>query len=426
MSITSESGATRREFLRHATMAAATAGVAGAARRAHAANSPNARLRIGIIGCGGRSGAHVSSYDWVKSEGLPIEIAAVCDVYKPRRDRMAKKYDAKAYEDYRELLADPSVDVVSIATPDHHHGYQALDAVKAGKDVYCEKPVTHWRQFELTRELAMAVKESGRVFQLGTQGLSDSAWHQMKKMIAEGAIGKPIHAECGYFRVGDWGESGMPIDDANVKPGPELNWEAFLGDAPRRPFDVSRFFRWRMYEDYSGGPVTDLFPHSLTPTLFMLGGGMPAKVVGVGGKYRYEPREVPDTFNMLIEYPGGLTVAVLGTQGNPLQGTGERGAGGRVPIIRGWDAAITLEGNEIVLVPVENPDKNTRRFPVEQGEDTKAYFKSFIEHCLNRDTNTASNAELAYQVQTALQMGALALREDKVARFDAAQQRIVL
>ena len=90
MSITSESGATRREFLRHATMAAATAGVAGAARRAHAANSPNARLRIGIIGCGGRSGAHVSSYDWVKSEGLPIEIAAVCDVYKPRRDRMTR------------------------------------------------------------------------------------------------------------------------------------------------------------------------------------------------------------------------------------------------------------------------------------------------------------------------------------------------
>ena len=108
----------------------------------------------------------------------------------------------------------------------------------------------------------------------------------------------------------------MPIDDPNAKPGADLNWEAFLGDSPQRPFDVSRFFRWRMYEDYAGGPVTDLFPHSFTPVADILGVGAPSVVVATGGKFRYEEREVPDTFNMLIDYPQKCTVAVLGTQGN--------------------------------------------------------------------------------------------------------------
>jgi len=93
----------------------------------------------------------------------------------------------------------------------------------------------------------------------------------------------------------------MPIDDTDARSGSELDWEGFLGDAPKRPFDVSRFFRWRMYEDYSGGPSTDLFPHSLTPVLSMLGVSMPSMVVATGGKFRYQDREIPDTFNMLID-----------------------------------------------------------------------------------------------------------------------------
>ncbi len=408
---------TRRAFLKHTLMTAAAA-AALALRRAHAKGGPNSALGVGLIGCGGRAGGHASSYEWVKSQGINLNIVAVNDTYRPRMDRMAKKYNAKGYMDHRELLADPNVDVVSIATPDHAHGYQAMDAVKAGKDVYCEKPVTHWRQFDLTKALAAAVKESGQVFQLGCQAMSDPAWQKMGDLIRDGLIGQPIHAECGYFRVGDWGEAGMPIDDENAQPGPDLDWDAFLGDAPKVPFTVSRYFQWRMYKDYSGGPVTDLLPHSLTPTATMLGLGMPERVVAVGGMYRYTNREVPDTCNALIEYANGMVVALMGTQGNNYQGAGERGAGGRVPVIRGWDGTLTLEGNEVVFIPAEGSKKEPQRFPFEGQEDTREYFKSFVEHCIAGNPDTLSGMDTAFKVQTALQMAALSQMENKTYLFD--------
>jgi predicted dehydrogenase len=420
---------TRRQFIRRASAAATAVTTAGTLthRRAAKAAGANERIGVGFIGCGGRSGAHVQAVHWLKTEAKePVDIVAVCDVYRPRMQRRAEGYKVKGYMDYHRLLEDPNVDVVCITTPDHHHGYQAIDAVKAGKDVLCEKPVTHWRQFELTKRLAKEVKKSGRVFQLGTQGMSDGAWHQMKKLIQDGLIGRPIHAECGYFRVGDWGERGMPIDDKNAKPGPDLNWEAFLGDAPTLPFDVSRFFRWRMYEDYAGGPSTDLFPHCLTPVLHMLGVKMPAKVVSTGGKFRYQEREIPDTFNMLIDYPEKITVAVLGTQGNNHPGTSSRGAGQRIPIVRGWEGSLTIEKNEILFSPAQGSKKKSQRFAIEHGEDFVGFWRKFLECCRSRQQDTFSPMDLAYRVQTALQMGMLGLREQEVARFDATREKILL
>jgi predicted dehydrogenase len=417
---------TRRQFIRR-TGAAAAAAYALAGASAQPVRGANERIGVGFIGCGGRSGAHFEAVHWLKTQAKePVDIVAASDVYRPRLQQRAQGYGAKAYADYHELLADPNVDVVCISTPDHHHGYQAIDAVAAGKDAYCEKPVTHWRQFDLTKRLAAEVKRTGRVFQLGTQGMSDSAWHQMKKLISDGLIGQPIHAECGYFRVGDWGERGMPIDDPNAKAGLELNWEAFLGDAPKRPFDVSRFFRWRMYEDYAGGPSTDLFPHSLTPVVSVLGVTMPSTVVATGGKFRYQEREVPDTFNMLIDYPEKITVAVLGTQGNDYPGAGSRGSGQRLPVIRGWEGTLTIENNEIVFIPAQGSQKKPQRFAVEHGEDFVGYWRKFLDCCRQRNKDTLSPMDLAYHVQTALQMGMLSLRDGKAARFDATAEKIVL
>jgi predicted dehydrogenase len=426
------SGSTRREFMRHAVLAGSVATVAAAGPwvRANAA-SPNETIRVGQIGCGGRSGAHMSSYEWLREDQkMNVKITAVCDVYKPRAERAAKKYGAeKIYMDHKELLADPNVDVVSIATPDHHHGYQALDAVLAGKDVYCEKPLTHWRQYELTRELCRTAMASQQVMQVGCQAMSDSAYHQMAKMVRDGMIGQPIHGETGYFRVGDWGEVGMNIDDPKAKPGADLNWDAFLGDAPKRPFDVSRLFRWRMYEDYSGGPVTDLFPHPLTPLMHILNLGMPSKAVALGGKYRYNEREVPDTFNLLLEFPEKVCIAVLGTQGNNDQGVQGRGAGGRVPIVRGHEGSLTIVGEEILFKPAEGntrKEKDEQRFPIAQPEDTRLFFKNFIECCMKRDKNTMSGPELALKVQTALHMAAFAQREEKTVRYDAVMEKIIV
>jgi predicted dehydrogenase len=218
----------------------------------------------------------------------------------------------------------------------------------------------------------------------------------------------------------------MPIDDPNAGPGPDLNWDAFLGDAPQRPFDVSRFFRWRMYEDYAGGPSTDLFPHSLTPVLYVLGVKMPSTVVATGGKFRYQEREIPDTYNTLIDYPEGITVAVLGTQGNDWFGTGGRGAPGRIPLIRGWDGTLTIQGEELVFVPAQGSDKKPQRFPIEHGEDFTGYWQKFLACCRAGIRETQSPMDLAYYTQTALQMGMMGLREGKTARFDPEKERIVL
>ena len=159
---------------------------------------------------------------------------AVCDVYAPRVEAAAKKTGGKVYRNYKELLADPRVDVVCIATPDRHHAPQAIDAIRAGKDVYCEKPLTHWSQMDLARQLGEEAEKHQRIVQVGTQYVADDAYAQVRKLIEEGIVGKIVHVQAGYFRRGDWGER-MPIPDPNAKPGPDLDWEQFLGDAPQGP-----------------------------------------------------------------------------------------------------------------------------------------------------------------------------------------------
>jgi predicted dehydrogenase len=415
---------TRRHFLRGAGVAAAAVTL-GSRTRAFAAapTGANSRLGIGMIGCGGRGTYLMGQLQRLREEGAAIELVAGCDVYRPRMERFAERFGVKGYMDHRELLADPDIDVVGIATPDHIHAPQVIDAVRAGKHVYCEKPFTHWRQFELTKEATAEVKRSGCVFQLGTQGMSDSAWHQARRLVEDGVIGQPIHAECGYFRVGDWGERGMPIDDPEAQPGPNLNWEAFLGDAPQRPFDVSRFFRWRMYEDYSGGPSTDLFPHSLTPVIYMLALGMPDLAVATGGKFRYDEREVPDTFNMLADYPGKITLAVLGTQGNDYQGASARGSGGRCPTLRGWEGTLTFEKDLIVFTRAEGATRQMEPIPIERPESVMRHWEDLLACCRNGGT-PSSPIDLAFHVQTALQMAVLSLRHGKTARYGHELDRI--
>lgn len=413
----------RRGFLLKSAGAAAAAGVSLSAASYARAAGANERIGVGFIGCGSRSGVHRKIVKRLKDKGVNVEIVALCDVYRPRLEKAASGMSVRTYMDYRELLADPAVDVVCIATPDHHHAQQVIDAVEAGKDVYCEKPISHWSQFELTKRMAHVVKEKKAVFQAGTQGMADPVWELAASLVRQGAIGNPVHAQCGYFRVGDWGERGMPIDDPNAKPGDDLLWDKFLGTAPKRPFDVSRFFRWRMYWDYAGGPSTDLFPHTLTPIVKVLGVAFPSKVVATGGKFRYQEREVPDTFNMLIDYPERITVAVLGTQANDY---------GLPDVVRGWDATMLFQEPGIVIQPTSGSKKKPRKVASKRPKTREGtwntleqYWLNFLECCRTRK-KTLCDIDLAYHVQTALQMGVLSLRENKVARFDPEREEIIL
>jgi predicted dehydrogenase len=417
----------RRSFVRSAAIGAASVSAFNLAR----AQSANDRIGVGFIGAGSRQGAHLNMLKHLRdSEKMPIDFVAVADVYRPRMENRKKQFGiARGYLDHRELLQDKDVDVVCIATPDHQHGYQAIDAIKAGKDVYCEKPVTHWRQFDLTRELNDVVAGSDRMLQVGTQAMSDGVWHQMKKLVQEGLIGQPIFGETGFFRVGDWGERNMPVDDAAAKPGADLNWEAFLGDAPKRPFSVDRFFRWRLFEDYAGGPVTDLYPHCLTQVVDILGVGFPSEVAALGGihRYSYELRDVPDTFNLLAQYPENVTISVLGTQGNDYQTTDQRGAGQRCPVIRGWEGSLYIEKNKtIVFMPIKvKGAKEPQKIPIEHGESNIEHWRNLLECCRTRRKEELwSPMDLQFRTQTVLQMAMRSLKEKKTIGFDAEKRKI--
>lgn len=429
---------TRRQFLKSAGAATIATISLPAILRAQSAPAvasganPSSRLGVGFIGCGSRATlAHMRMLEGLKNEGgLPLEFVAVCDVYRPRLVAAQSRLQAaRATMDYRELLADPSVDVVCIATPDHCHARQAIDALQAGKHVYCEKPVTHWSQFDLTKQLADAAAKSDRAFVCGAQAMSDGAWGQMKKLVQDGLIGKPVHAETGYFRCGDGGERGMRVDDPRARPGPDLNWDAFQGDAPKHDFSADRFFRWRLFRDYAGGPVTDLFPHCLTPLVDILGAGFPDTVIGVAGieRYEYPLREVPDTCNLIAHYPEKLTIAVLGTNANDFPATVKRGAGSQSPIVRGWDGTLTIDANnrEIVFTPIRKPDsKQAQRFPIAHGENNAELWRNLIECAQKGTKDTWSPMDLAFRVQTVLQMAYLAASHDKTAHFDAKTRTI--
>jgi predicted dehydrogenase len=423
----------RRQFLGHS--AATVAALATAPLSARAQNAAPKRLGVGFISCGGRAGSHLHMVRQLRDElKLPVDLVACCDIYRPRLEKMAKAYQIKnTFSDHRKLLEDPAVDLVCIATPDHHHAHQAIDAVKAGKHVYCEKPISHWSQFTATRELADAVAASKVAFVCGTQAMSDPAWRKMKELIRAGAIGQPIQAEVGFFRTGDWGERGMPVDDPNAKPGPDLDWDAFLApDRPKVPFSVDRFFRWRLFADYAGGPVTDLYPHCLAQVVDMLDLGFPELVAAIGSvsRYPYELRDVPDTFHALAQYPKGMTVSLTGTQGNDFETTPRRGAGQRSPVIRGWDGTLYIDENnrEIVCRATEGSKgrKSIEKFPIEGSENNLMLWKNLVECALEGRQDTWSPMDLAFRTQTMLQMAMSAHLAGKSVRFDPAKREMIV
>jgi len=382
----------------------------------------NDRIGVGFIGVGGRGNSHLATVRKLIMAGENLQIVAACDAYRYRLDEATARYNAKGYMKHLELLADPAVDVVLIATPDRRHVPQAMDAIRAGKDVYCEKPMGHWSQFDLCRDFCDETKRLKRVVQVGNQGNSSPAWGKVRDLIQQGVVGKLQHVQAGYYRLGDWGER-MRIPDPEAKPGPDLDWEGFLGDAPKVPFTVERFFSWRRYLDYAGGPCTDFFPHVFTPFVSALGLNYPSLVVASGGIFKFTTydREVPDTFNMCADFPEKASVVLVCTQANEYV---------TEPAIRGDAGTLTLQDaggwesgfGSITVIPTKGKPEVV---PGMKTEATSLHWKNFI-HCVRTREKPVSDVEFALKVQAALCMGMLSLLNRKVATFDAAARRIVL
>jgi predicted dehydrogenase len=321
------------------------------------------------------------------------------------------------YDSHEELLADKDVDVVCICSPDRHHAQQTIDSVNADKDVFCEKPLTHWNQFEEAKQIEKAAKEKSKLVQVGTQYMADDNYPKIIELIRGGIIGKPVHVQCSFFRRGDWGER-MPIPDQTARPGPDLNWERFLGDAPKVDYSVSRFFQWRMYWDYAGGPSTDLLVHTYTPIFCVLQLGFPTRVFGGGGTFQYD-REVPDQCNIIADYKDGPTVVMTNSLSNHVPADTQ---------IRGTDGFISWgmigRGDGVRIVPF-GEGKEEIRIPWAGQGDTGKLWKNLLE-CVKTRQTPMCPIEMAVKVQAPLSMGILSHMQNKVAMFDFEKQSIYM
>ena len=231
------------------------------------------------------------------------EIVAACDLYDGRLIA-AKEYARKEIfttKDYRAILDRSDVDAVLVATPDHWHAKITQDACAAGKDVYCEKPMSHTVEEAFT--MIDAQQKHGRIVQVGSQCRSSIVYAKAKEILDSGALGQVTAAEACMDRNDASGAWVYPIPpDANEQT---IDWDRFLGDAPKRPFDPVRFFRWRCFRDYGEGLPGDLYVHMLTGIHYIAGvTAPPLRAASMGGILRWtENREAPDLIWTLFEYP---------------------------------------------------------------------------------------------------------------------------
>ncbi len=260
--------------------------------------SPNDKIRIGTIGMGIMG--HNDSESALKVPG--VELAAVCDLYTGRLDRAKEKFGNEIIctRDYRELLNRKDIDAVIIATSDHYHARIATDALKAGKHVYCEKPMVH----KLNEGLGVinAWKQSKKAMQVGSQRISGLDHAKARELYRAGEIGQLNCIESTNDRqsaMGAW-QYTMPTDGS-----PEtVDWDRYIAGMPKTPYDAKKFFWWRNYKDFGTGMSGDLFVHLLTGIHFITDSKGPRKIFSSGQLcYWKDGRDVPDVMTAILEYP---------------------------------------------------------------------------------------------------------------------------
>lgn len=289
---------TRRHFLSTSALAGMSAAMAPQASGQDRPVAKNDQVQIATIGLGGMGTGDTQSA--LAQKG--VQLVAVADVYEGRLVRAKESFGNHLFttRDYREVLARPDIDAVIIATPDHWHARIAADALDAKKDVYCEKPMV--QKVEQGRLVIDAEKRNDRILQVGSQRVSSVVYAKAKDLIKQGAIGQLNMVEAWWDRnsaIGAW-QYSMPPDAS-----PEnIDWDRFLGSAPKRPFEPIRLFRWRNYADYGTGVAGDLFVHLFSGMHYILGATGPTKVYSTGGlRFWKDGRDVPDVLLGLFDYP---------------------------------------------------------------------------------------------------------------------------
>jgi len=424
---------TRRQFIQTGAKSAAAistaASVLAAPGIARGADN-NAKLRIGFIGPGGRGhGGHIVPLIQLHKEGLPIELVAVNDVYVNHADKAANTIregtgvEPKKFDDYREMLEGDHVDAVCIGTPDHWHAKQTIDSLKAGKHVFCEKPMTHNIQEAL--DVVQTWKDTGKVMQVGVQSTSLPVWDEANQRMREGMLGKVLMYQTEMFRNSVMGQWRYYPLQKEMTPK-TINWDAWLGVeeglAPDMPFDRAVYAQWRRFWPFGSGMYTDLFVHRITSMLKATGLRLPRRVVGAGGIYlEYDGRDVPDVATVVADYDEGVQGMVTATmccQETPIK-----------QLIRGYHGSFVFgtgehfEGFDFVAErPQVTLDSSIQSHRIDVGkmnDTTYHHQKNFVECCLNETPDKVNcPPDLGAAAIITVNLGVRSYREGKVFHFD--------
>jgi predicted dehydrogenase len=331
---------TRREFMKKTAASAVV--LACAPGRILGAND---RVRVGMIGVGARG------QDLLKQVlDVPnVQLVAIADIYSRRRNEAEHLVPGiKTFDDHRHLVEMKDLDGVIVASPLHLHAHHFLDAISAGKDLYCEKTMT-WSIAEADECLA-AAKKSDRVIQIGLQHESSGALADAKKWISDGQLGKITQVESWMSRntphgKGQWVRA-VPADCT----AQNVNWDAFLNGRTDRPFDAYKFVNWRLFWEFSGGNITENMVHQTAWIMSALNLSVPDAAYMSGGVFsEKDGREVPDTIAVTLDFPGDVVVTWQSTFSNSRYGLGERllGSDGTVEHVAGATDMVTGRSEEL-------------------------------------------------------------------------------
>lgn len=423
----------RRDFAKTLAVAGSLAALPASARPLGA----NDRVRLGFVGVGNRGDQLLDAF----LTHADCEAVAFCDVYEPYLEPANKKAGGKAklFHDYRKLLADPAIDAVVIATPDHWHALQFVDACKAEKDVYVEKPLS------LTigegQRMVKVAQETKRITQVGLHRRSSKFIIEAMQLIREGAIGKVTVAKAFHFRNEGPMGIGKPAD---CDPPKGLDWDTWLGPAPKVAYNPNRcLYKFRWFYDYSGGQLTNFGTHYLDVVQWALGQDAPKSVCAMGGKYVVEDnREIPDTMAVVWEYDGCLATFeqynVNASPGN-LRGTEMefRGTKGTMVLHESRGYEIIPENNRVqelaALSPLRRKEDGeqgravkparTPLGPVKGNSDTAAHARDFLD-CLKSRKPTHCPVDVGHRSTSTTLLAKIALMRKKMLTWDAKAERV--
>jgi predicted dehydrogenase len=434
----------RREFLQ--TSAVGSAALSMSAASAARVLGANDRIGVAFLGAGGRCNyAHVATINKMKAEKKGVEPVAVCDVWDGNKEvkrglyytaeKLGLNVDDKTHvtKDYRKLLDLKEVDVVCVSSPDHWHAKMSIDAAAAGKDVYCEKPMT--KTIEEAQAVVDAMKKYKKVMTVGVQSMADPTWLHANELIRKGKIGHVLQGQTSYYRNSDIGQWRYYPLTKDMTPK-TVDWKMFLGTdfhvtdgvplGPDMPFDRAVYGQWRCYWPFGGGMFTDLFVHQTTHMIAAMGVRYPARVVGAGGLYiEYDGRDVPDVATVVADYNEGCQLSITATMANkyPVEEV-IRGHLGTIKFVKGGFEIIeddpTGKGGPAVPARLEASIKGefVDCKPPQGTQDTYDLWTNFLNCVRDRKMETLSSPELGAAAFSTVMMGVQSYRKGQALFWD--------